>query len=136
MTPKALSREIKFRVYNQDWKMMVLPEDIYYIKFNGENNQATDVAFNITTTDGVRNNEIWEDTEDIVFMQFTGLHDNNGIEIYEGDLLKNGGNNPPAEVIYKDGCFYAGRYGCELWRYSGNNKEIIGNIYENPELLN
>jgi len=163
MTPKALSREIKFRVYNTDWKMMVLPEDIYYIKFHGEKNEATCVAFNITTTDGMRNNDYWENPEDIVFMQYTGLHDKNGKEIYEGDIVKFLYKNCiPEEIrtaevnphrigdggLYKNVSAYYpfvytiagsykddGRQTAECYLTPPSECEIIGNIYENPSLL-
>lgn len=68
-------------------------------------------------------------------MQFTGLLDRKGKEIYEGDLLKNGIGCDPAEVIFKNGMFMAGIFGCTLEQYAGKNKEVIGNIYKNPELL-
>lgn len=149
MTPKALSREIKFRVYNTDWKMMVLPEDIYYIKFQGEKCEATDVAFNITTTDGMRNNNIWEDTEDIVFMQYTGLHDKKGKEIFTGDILQ-GVGGLKFQVFDGKGGFSINTFQDELTSgytsvnaladlqtlgYIEGNTEVIGNIYESPELL-
>lgn len=74
-------------------------------------------------------------------MQFTGLTDKNGKEIYEGDVVKTVWvSNDPAdemievsEVVYKDGAFYTDEY---LLSETNEATEIIGNIYENPELLN
>lgn len=71
---------------------------------------------------------------DIVLMQFTGLHDKNGKEIYEGDVVTLGGvMNYEIKFIrggfavdFKDGHRYLGQFA---------NPEIIGNIWENPELL-
>lgn len=101
-----------------------------------------------------------------VWMQFTGLTDRNGKEIYEGDILriehpKNGEKNCYAEVFWEQSEV---RYDHEKnyaelngyvqwggwrhrtkheWNYAlhydgigGGNFEVIGNIYENPELIN
>jgi uncharacterized phage protein (TIGR01671 family) len=76
-----------------------------------------------------------EALESVELMQFTGLHDKNGKEIYEGDILKTPYNN--AEVKFKDGQFGIlknnSRYGRDFTSCM-SNFEIIGNIYENPEL--
>lgn len=75
--------------------------------------------------------------------QFTGLVDKQGVEIYEGDIITAGsGLNDKFKVEYKINSFifriayykYT-RYllYLEKWQYS--ELEVIGNIYENPELL-
>lgn len=94
----------------------------------------------------------------LIIMQFTGLHDKNGKEIYEGDLIKYTGISScyrnyhhPNDTIYeieKSLNRFVGRP-VELKRdpeYCGGgeledfllseDKEIVGNIYENPELIN
>ncbi len=66
-----------------------------------------------------------------VVMQYTGLKDKNGKEIYEGDILQNISFKEcigVMEWLEKDACFT--RF------YPLFNFEIIGNIYENPELIN
>lgn len=83
-----------------------------------------------------------------VLMQYTGLEDSNGKEIYEGDIISIGGmNDYPFEVKHTDiinGCLgmYVGYYlrrpnGSHTYLDSGDqhNYEVIGNIHENPELL-
>lgn len=80
--------------------------------------------------------------EDVEFMQSTGLKDKNGTEVYEGDIVKCSRGCP--HVIYWEkelGGSYIG--GMPAWYLSGllegyawtGAEEIIGNIYENPELL-
>lgn len=73
--------------------------------------------------------------DDCIVMQFTGLKDKNGNEIYEGDILANGKGHKPCLVSFERDQFVVGEYGCSLWIYAGNNKEVIGNVWENPELL-
>ena len=75
---------------------------------------------------------------DLIIEQFTGLIDKNGKEIYEGDILTyNGitsnGNEIIREVNYnaENARFQSGMY---LLSQSIELSEIIGNIYENPEL--
>lgn len=91
-------------------------------------------------------------------MQFTGLLDKNGKEIYEGDIVKDVSNYVYNGVVYvvkfgdydNDGLYedYIGGYGwygevVDGWLDKGDvigfdrikNVEVIGNIFENPELL-
>jgi hypothetical protein len=65
-------------------------------------------------------------------MQFTGLHDKNGKEIYEGDIVKSG--NFTDSVIYWR-CGFGTGEGQDFTPLDQNVIEVIGNIYENPELL-
>lgn len=75
------------------------------------------------------------------WMQFTGLLDKNGKEIYEGDVVR-GSNSYDMEVFWMEtsACFgifwLAGNLACEdtLQNHMAEHFEVIGNIYENPEL--
>lgn len=82
-------------------------------------------------------------------MQFTGLKDKNSKEIYEGDIVNkcvSAGRFIKYEVVFKAECSgfrykrFNSNYPSESNRFEGHrgkafNAEIIGNIYENPELL-
>lgn len=72
-----------------------------------------------------------------ILMQYTGLKDKNGKEIWEGDIVEN--NDYKWKIDFYDGSFVMRQIGQETnkWLLMSENKhsEIIGNIYENPELL-
>lgn len=79
-----------------------------------------------------------DDNSDIVIMQFTGIKDKNGKDIYEGDVLKNQFILPMV-VVFDDGkyCFENHlRSGSDsLTQMRCEKLEVIGNIYQNPELI-
>ncbi|MRL88393.1 hypothetical protein GJI80_11115 [Lactococcus lactis subsp. cremoris] len=88
-----------------------------------------------------------EADEDVEFMQSTGIKDKNGVEIYEGDVInyRNSFRNPMTgsgslsinrdfKIIFKDGEFKAKGFDIRLKNILSYS-EVIGNIYENPELL-
>ena len=84
--------------------------------------------------------------DDVEIMQFTGLHDKNGNEIYEGDIVKHYDN---AEHIYKidmseldyldplndEASDHTGDMSPDALHSRPNNFEVIGNVFENPELI-
>lgn len=76
---------------------------------------------------------------EVEVMQFTGLHDKNGKEIYEGDIIRNW-EAEIAKIVLGFDCWLAHhprKSGVRLkdFFYSAQNGEVIGNIYENPDLL-
>jgi len=121
-----MNRPIKFRAWNKEWKMM-LPVDSLSFDKDG----AVSVEVTVKASDYDHEKE-WGDYvigDDVFLMQFTGLHDKNGKEIYEGDIVEFNGKN--YEVWYRLGCFFA----CNEVGYENESYGVIGNIYENPELL-
>ena len=72
-----------------------------------------------------------------IFEQWTGLTDINGIEIYEGDIIESEtphhGNHLIEEVVFQQGMFMAA--GIEYALNDLNFIKVVGNINENPELL-
>lgn len=101
------------------------------IKFRAWGTRVQRMYFNI---EAKSNFVDYLDDSSFRVMQFTGLHDKNGKEIYEGDILQYDflpeGSDQRSEVIFKNGKFCI---------EDGNNYmpsgEVIGNIYQNPELL-
>lgn len=127
-------REIKFRAYDTHTKTMLPVVDI--IKFT----KIEDVNILRTGAYGVSVCVPFQSS--IKLMQYTGLKDKNGNEIYEGDILRIEKEDYKYIVKFYDSCFlgvnkYDEHY--EQTKILGNlfalEREVIGNIYENSELL-
>ena len=130
-----MSREIKFRVF-VDNKMF------YQDKYNAysDNLASIDICKKTITITGFHNYENvyrFED-EKVKLMQYTGVKDKNGKEIYEGDIIIcKYGPQIAMEVKWVDEGFRTlGKYdGDNYVGFVKNNAEVIGNIYENKNLL-
>lgn len=122
-----MNREIKFRVYISKYKILDTPD---IINFN---------------TQEVKYDSDYYSLDDIELMQYTGIKDKNGKKIYEGDivLIRIDKTNILHKTVvkFKHGAFIADIIGDNDYIYLfhfGFNKDdfgVIGNIYENPELL-
>lgn len=74
----------------------------------------------------------------LVLMQYTGLQDKNGVEIYEGDIVRKS-NGAIGQVVYLKATasykLYNNGQIFDIFEADARYLEVIGNIYENPELL-
>ena len=134
-------REIKFKAWDKKNKRMLKVRDIC--------NMNRDYATWVIKCEDEKYNDILLDGVDVEIMQFTGLKDKNGKEIYESDILKwitigeEGGNfedigvkkeSGNYEVIFENGKFTTTKPNIPIGHI--NKKcEIMGNKFENPELL-
>lgn len=121
----------RFRAWDKIHKTMYEVDDIMSIDF-GESEICVKTLFFEQTNR--------YDFDDIVLMQSTGLTDKNGKEIFEGDILGTDGGLLDGVVEYRTDL---GMWTNSLFRYNNferlcciaNSREIIGNIWENGELL-
>lgn len=118
-----MNREIKFR----SW-----------CKNIGKMCEVGDIHFGIDCVQVYEPDEEF-DFEDIVLMQFTGLKDNKGIEIYEGDIVtiiyRDAGfpKMRTEEIIYRqESAMFDTKWVDDFYRAE---MEVIGNVYEHPDLI-
>lgn len=128
-------REIKFRV----WRKSLLPPY--------EAHMATQGTPDIETLASFAHAYLWDNDSlengNMILMQYTGLKDKNGVEIYEGDIVREDGRD--RVVVFEQGMYWLD--GPEVWGSKHSialggaladerqaQSEVIGNIYETPEL--
>jgi len=127
-------REIKFRVWDAEIGKMVYPHDRGDLEHHVLSIDKDSLTYLNYQTSAMSRE----------LMQFTGLKDKNGKEIYEGDVIEYEWDNIGVikhEVKFVSGGFVMQQIknivGTWAIRINPYNKfsEVIGNIYENPELL-
>lgn len=119
-----MNREIKFRAWEKELKQMI---PVHSIDFESEI---------------INKESAWRDFLEIELMQFTGLKDVNGKEIYEGDVVRCTAylneniefENETVIVSYSEWFFYPFGFNAG-WRSWVEDIEVIGNVFENPSLL-
>ncbi len=132
-------REIKFRAWDKnDKRIFINPQMIdFYNKIIGYMQYQTeympDTSYSIPVG--------FEEFEYSELMEWTGLCDKNGEDIYEGDILFESFGEKYYKVIFENGSFRAEfngdfeEYSFDLIDVVAQGCEIVGNIYENPELM-
>lgn len=124
---------LKFRVWGKELKRFVQYSDIYDSSYDQSKNEleVIDLAHYFYNTD--------EKLDNVVISQDTGIKDKNGKSIYTGDIVSDGAVCGIVE-------YYNGLLGLRFDKYEATiasqaelnefkNVEIIGNIWQNPELL-
>ena len=124
-------REIKFRAWDNDkmYKCIVGNTDVK------DNDYICPLVWDKERKD-------WLHSDTCKIMQYTGLKDKNGKEIYEGDILLYL-TKTKTVVSYKNGAFVRNYRNSNMYLLYDTlavdgcleDYEVIGNIYENPELL-
>jgi len=136
-----MSREIKFRAWD---KKDLCMREATSLLFNSKN-----VLSHIGFEPFEQQTEYTDYANEFIVMQFTGLHDKNGKEIWEGDVIRTTLtgvtlSDRVLEVVYGNDLaqFYAsseGKWACSLAALAhpqdGDGCEVLGNIYSNPELV-
>ena len=126
-----MNREIKFRIWDIENKEMLEVQELDF--------EPTFYGGRIAIRPDQYND--YFDTEDMILMQYTGLDDKNGTEIWENDIVEitREGIYEKGIIVFKNGCFFIkskenllALYNCELNNYK---VKVIGNITDNLELL-
>ncbi len=138
-------KEFKFRAWDKREKIM---GEVSYIRFFKSQYTQVSVRFKKNKKKG----KVFDDwyaygqedgSDNIILMQYTGLKDRNGQEIYEGDILQDFHKKTEepitrVKVYWNDGFWDGEPLKGERYKtcYAGFKRcKVIGNIYENPELL-
>lgn len=147
-----MKREIKFRAWDEGNKVM--HHDFQFIKSGEEGNDW--IVFRSDKQLLCKEPHPFDNPylqQQFKIMQFTGLYDKDGREIYEGDILQSAYEGEELEE-HERGVVEYGRFNCSCcggvygWSISNDKADlrnvrpdsdpsltVIGNIYENPELL-
>ena len=123
-----MTREIKFRAWRRDEQKMYNIATLSFMK----NSDGTAVSRGCEGWFGDNHRDRFS-LDEVTLMQFTGLLDKNGKEIYEGDILD---STIPAVVKYdEDTASFVAKTDIKFPLRKVGLYLILGDIYKNPELL-
>ena len=133
-------RQIKFRVWDSETPTMIPPTDIDIRFINGSLVVYYCSERHYEGGGYIYTSSIPEEIKNPILMQFTGLHDRNGVEIYESDILLS--TNSSKHIVLFENSTWGVKD--KLDKIGGLNPflnmnlhfwKVIGNIYEHPNLL-
>ena len=118
-------REIKFRAWDTEDKRWVKEFNIHH------DGDLTEIRMYVGDVPVIASNVCGR----YKILQFTGLKDKNGKEIYEGDILMHPDKRRKYKSIVKYRTTCCEEYGDWIGYEFDERLEIVGNIYENPKLM-
>lgn len=122
-------RAIKFRAWDKEKKRFFEPEgyseDALIVYLNGDMGVLDNEPYESIHSD--------EANKRFVLLQYTGLNDKNGVEIYEGDIVEQKKQREQYRLFEIK--WDRGNMGFYFSHAGTNFIEVIGNVYENPDLL-
>jgi uncharacterized phage protein (TIGR01671 family) len=122
-------KDVKFRAWDKERKYFIANSGVF---INGIGSiYVQDMHYGTI-------NKIDDDSIDI--MLYTGMQDSNGKYIYEGDIVKRSDSKTNFIIVFNKGCFCTQdsenlHHNLGLLDSINSFSKVIGNIYENPELL-
>lgn len=128
-------RIIKFRAWDKSIGKMVYFEPLHTLYSYRERFKLN--AHDTNMGNGLLHDDFIDDYEGLELMQYTGKKDKFGGGIFEGDILRyeNGITKPLLLVVEWSQLDVAFNFGGMRADYIIRNGEVIGNLYENPELI-